>query len=75
MTEALAELISSMEADGYDVAVMVEHEQVRLSVKARPGSCPTCLVPEKMFGDLAYSALLAGGVAVDRGSMRVDYAA
>jgi hypothetical protein len=75
VTEAMSELISGMDTDGYDVEVTLDRAQVRLSVKARPGSCPTCLVSEAIFGDLAYNALKAGGVRIARSAMRVDQAA
>ena len=75
IAEALSDLRCGMEADGYDLAIESDARGVNLVVTARDGTCPTCLIPEEMFGNIAFESLAAAGIPLAREQLTVRYPA
>ena len=73
VADALSELRRGMEADGYDLAIESKAQGVTLAVTARDGTCPTCLIPEDMFGNIAFETLKSAGFDLAREQLRVTY--
>jgi hypothetical protein len=59
---ALAPMIATLEADGYDLGMTGSGTSLRLEVIPRADACVDCLVPSDLFAAIVRSQLEAQGL-------------
>lgn len=64
----LAELRTSLQADGYDLAVAESADGVAVTILAGPDACADCLVPPPIM-----RAILEDALAVPADSIKLTY--
>lgn len=63
-TEGLANIRTSLEADGYAIDVAEDGERVGVVISATPEACADCLVPEGVMVAILEQALKVPAAAI-----------
>ena len=64
-TERMADIVTMLAADGYDLAVEQNGARVALTVSPGPDACEDCLVPKDVFRGIASHQLGIDGNLID----------
>ncbi len=64
-SERTAALASTLEADGYHMAVAGDGARVRVVITASPEACEDCLVPKDLMRGILSNALGVSGETID----------
>lgn len=60
--DALGVLVSTLDADGYDLGISGSETALRLEVQPRADACVDCLVPSDLFAAIARDQLEQRGL-------------
>jgi hypothetical protein len=73
VTNALDEMRTMLQADGYDLQIEVKTGTATLIVLATPTACAECLVPKEILASMAASMLHDGGISAEQTDIRMEY--
>jgi hypothetical protein len=74
-TALLEPLAATLRADGYELAIHLDGEQVEIHVAATPAACAECLIPKELMGQLIKDALCKEDPAYGTSELRITYPA